>query len=166
MKRYSSGMYVRLAFAVAAHLHPEILVVDEVLAVGDVEFQRKCLGKMEDVSRKGRTVLFVSHNLPAVQSLCSRGIVLHQGRVSADAPVGEAIREYLRSVEALSGQDLAERTDRKGAGATRLLGIDISDSERASAGVAMGRPVRINFRLDRAIPGLSCVFTIVDQHGS
>src|SRR5207237_5159881 len=81
VKRYSSGMQVRLAFAVAAHLEPEILLVDEVLAVGDAEFQQKCLGKMKDVTREGRTVVFVSHNLAAVRSLCSRGIVLDQGRL-------------------------------------------------------------------------------------
>ena len=96
VKRYSSGMYVRLAFAVAAHLEPEILVVDEVLAVGDAEFQKKCLGKMEDVSRReGRTVLFVSHNLAAVANLTSREIVLNSGSIVADGPVTEAISTYL-----------------------------------------------------------------------
>src|SRR6202045_1833456 len=79
VKHYSSGMYVRLAFAVAAHLEPEILIIDEVLAVGDAEFQKKCLGKMDEVSRGGRTVLFVSHNMAAIENLCSRGVVLHQG---------------------------------------------------------------------------------------
>src|SRR6266508_1419195 len=84
VKRYSSGMYVRLAFAVAAHLEPEILIVDEVLAVGDAEFQRKCLGKMQDVATKqGRTILFVSHNMQAVQSLCSKGVLIEAGRVGA-----------------------------------------------------------------------------------
>src|SRR5438105_11890504 len=81
VKRYSSGMYVRLAFAVAAHLEPEILIVDEVLAVGDAEFQKKCLGKMEDVSKGGRTVLFVSHNMDTITALCSKVIVLKQGHV-------------------------------------------------------------------------------------
>ncbi|MDD5351267.1 MAG: ABC transporter ATP-binding protein [Chthoniobacteraceae bacterium] len=81
VKRYSSGMYVRLAFAVAAHLNPEILIVDEVLAVGDAEFQNKCLGKMHDVAQSGRTILFVSHNLQAISLLCTKGIVLSQGRI-------------------------------------------------------------------------------------
>ena len=81
VKRYSSGMYVRLAFAVAAHLEPEILIIDEVLAVGDAEFQKKCLGKMKDVSGQGRTVLFVSHNMVAVKTLCTRGILLENGMV-------------------------------------------------------------------------------------
>jgi lipopolysaccharide transport system ATP-binding protein len=94
VKRYSSGMYVRLAFAVAAHLEPEILVVDEVLAVGDTQFQQKCIGKMQDVSRGGRTVLFVSHNMGAVQKLCSSGLVLHQGAVQFQGSSDEALSHY------------------------------------------------------------------------
>lgn len=97
VKRYSSGMYVRLAFAVAAHLEPEILIVDEVLAVGDAEFQKKCLHKMGDVSHAGRTVLFVSHNMQAVTRLCSRCILLHQGRVMMDGPSIEVANAYLNS---------------------------------------------------------------------
>src|ERR1700728_1884430 len=96
VKRYSSGMYVRLAFAVAAHLEPEILIVDEVLAVGDLEFQKKCLGKMSDFSRDGRTVLFVSHNMEAVRRMCPRGIVLNQGRVEMVGSIKEAIDCYLK----------------------------------------------------------------------
>ena len=95
VKRYSSGMYVRLAFAVAAHLEPEILVVDEVLAVGDAEFQRKCLGKMQDVSKHGRTVLFVSHNMLAVEQLCSRAICLEAGRIRMAGPTRDVIANYL-----------------------------------------------------------------------
>lgn len=94
VKRYSSGMYVRLAFAVAAHLEPEILIVDEVLAVGDAEFQKKCLGKMQDVAGQGRTVLFVSHNMGAVQALCQSGLVLSAGCIVKRAPVAEAIQSY------------------------------------------------------------------------
>ncbi len=105
VKRYSNGMYVRLAFAVAAHLEPEILIVDEVLAVGDMEFQKKCIGKMESVAhREGRTVLFVSHNMGAVLSLCSRGIVLAKGQVIGDAPVREACSLYMNNVAASSGR--------------------------------------------------------------
>lgn len=100
VKRYSSGMYVRLAFSVAAHVEPEILVVDEVLAVGDSNFQKKCLGKMDDVSREGRTVLFVSHSMPTVSNLCDRGIVLSAGQVMFSGPVSEAvIRYYAANVE-------------------------------------------------------------------
>ncbi len=96
VKRYSSGMYVRLAFAVAAHLEPEILIVDEVLAVGDAEFQKKCLGKMKDVSiNEGRTVLFVSHNMGAVQNLCTSGIVLQNGKVLFSGGIDESVNEYI-----------------------------------------------------------------------
>jgi lipopolysaccharide transport system ATP-binding protein len=95
VKRYSSGMYVRLAFAVAAHLEPEILVVDEVLAVGDAQFQKKCLGKMGDVAKGGRTVLFVSHNMAAVRALCERGFVLEHGKVSFQGSAQDAISSYV-----------------------------------------------------------------------
>lgn len=95
VKRYSSGMYVRLAFAVAAHLEPEILLVDEVLAVGDAAFQKKCLGKMGDVARKGRTVFFVSHNMAAVRSMCPRCILLSEGRVECDGPTNTVVERYL-----------------------------------------------------------------------
>ena len=106
VKRYSSGMYVRLAFAVAAHLDPEILIVDEVLAVGDAEFQKKCLGKMKEVSTgTGRTVLFVSHNMPAVQSLCDTGVYLQSGAVTAFGPVTCVIDEYMSSSIAHRGLD-------------------------------------------------------------
>lgn len=98
VKRYSSGMYVRLAFAVAAHLEPEILIIDEVLAVGDAEFQKKCLGKMDEVVRSGRTILFVSHNLGAVSELCSRAILLDKGKIIADGESNKTIGTYLENV--------------------------------------------------------------------
>lgn len=97
VKRYSSGMFVRLAFAVAAHLEAEILLVDEVLAVGDAEFQRKCLGKMDHVARSGRTIIFVSHNLSSIRNLCTRGMVLRRGRLAFDGPTSEAIAHYARA---------------------------------------------------------------------
>ncbi len=101
VKYYSSGMYVRLAFAVAAHLEPEILIVDEVLAVGDVAFQKKCMGKMKSVAKdEGRTILFVSHNLPAIRQLCTRGILMERGRVLADDTTGQALALYARGLEA------------------------------------------------------------------
>jgi lipopolysaccharide transport system ATP-binding protein len=99
VKRYSSGMYVRLAFAVAAHLEPEILIVDEVLAVGDAQFQRKCIGKMEQVGKEGRTILFVSHNMAAVRALCTRAIFMQQGQVALDSNAEEAISDYLADEE-------------------------------------------------------------------
>ncbi|MDX1972290.1 MAG: ABC transporter ATP-binding protein [Candidatus Sumerlaeia bacterium] len=97
VKFYSSGMYVRLAFAVAAHLRTDILVIDEVLAVGDAEFQKKCLGKMQDVAHDGRTVLFVSHNMGAVQALCKRGVYLKQGQVKAEGDIGAVIQQYTQT---------------------------------------------------------------------
>jgi homopolymeric O-antigen transport system ATP-binding protein len=99
VKRYSSGMYVRLAFAIAAHLEPEILIVDEVLAVGDAQFQRKCLGKMEDVGKEGRTVLFVSHNMSAIQSLCTKAIRMESGAVAGQGSVSDQIGDYLRGAQ-------------------------------------------------------------------
>ena len=106
VKRYSSGMYMRLAFAVASHLEPEILVVDEVLAVGDAQFQKRCLGKMRNVASQGRTVLFVSHNLNAVQSLCQRAIWLDEGKVIRDGPVSSVINEYLASGKARQSEEV------------------------------------------------------------
>lgn len=98
VKRYSSGMYVRLAFAIAAHLDPEILILDEVLAVGDASFQKKCFGKMNDVTRSGRTVLLVSHNLATVSELCERAILLQHGRLDAQGPAASVVAHYLASV--------------------------------------------------------------------
>lgn len=119
VKRYSSGMYVRLAFAVAAHLESEILIVDEVLAVGDAEFQKKCLGKMGDISKgEGRTVLFVSHNMAAVQNLCTRGIVMKNGTLNFEGPINKSIQEYLR--ESTSTVSLVDFKDRKGSGLVKL----------------------------------------------
>jgi lipopolysaccharide transport system ATP-binding protein len=113
VKHFSSGMYVRLAFAVAAHLEPEILIVDEVLSVGDVAFQKKCLGKMGDVARAGRTVLFVSHNLGAVTQLCSRGIVINSGQIVFDGSAPAAISTYVDQMRNASGTvDFAEEPDK------------------------------------------------------
>lgn len=113
VKRYSSGMYVRLAFAVAAHLEPEILVVDEVLAVGDAEFQKKCLGKMEEVGKEGRTVLFVSHNMAAMRQLCQKGIFLQEGRIQFFGYTGECIKEYQKntSYKRITNIDLSDQPD-------------------------------------------------------
>src|SRR5207249_4162302 len=130
VKRYSSGMYVRLAFAVAAHLEPEILVVDEVLAVGDAAFQKKCLGRMRDVANEGRTVLFVSHNMAAVSALCSKAMVLWQGEVQH--PLGEvqaAVQNYLAQISDISKTNLECRTDRQGSGKIRIIDFGSFDSE-------------------------------------
>lgn len=127
VKRYSVGMRVRLAFAVAAHLEPEILVVDEVLAVGDAAFQQKCLGKMNSVAHSGRTVLFVSHNAAAVEALCTRGVVLDHGKVVFDGTQAEAI-EYYASSRSSQGTDLRNRKDRKGSGEIRAVAIEFRNN--------------------------------------
>ena len=126
VKYYSSGMYVRLAFAIAAHLEPEVLLVDEVLAVGDAAFQKKCLGKMGQVAREGRTVLFVSHNMAAVENLCQRAIVLDQGQVTYIGTQSEAITRYLTS-PVKSTSNLRNRKDRQGSGAVRVVDIETKD---------------------------------------
>ena len=149
VKRYSIGMRVRLAFAVAAHLEPEILLIDEVLAVGDASFQQKCLGKIGEVSRAGRTVLFVSHNAAAIESLCTRGVVMDHGRVAFDGTQSEAIDFYAASRAGLSA-DLAERTDRKGTGELRITGIEIRNSVGAITNtVRSGENVEIALKFRR-----------------
>ena len=123
VKRYSSGMQVRLGFAVAAHLEPDILVIDEVLAVGDAAFQRKCLAKMENVARGGRTVLFVSHNMAAVEGLCSSGIVLEHGSIVAQGDAKSAVTNYLAKVGKERAIDIDARMDRQGDGRLRVTRI-------------------------------------------
>lgn len=129
-KRYSSGMTVRLAFAVAAFLEPEILVVDEVLAVGDAEFQKKAIGKMQDISRsEGRTVLFVSHNMAAVKSLCTTGIVLEQGKIIFSGEAEEAVSHYLANESLKIKENLLERKDRRGSGELQFSGVELLNSQ-------------------------------------
>jgi lipopolysaccharide transport system ATP-binding protein len=128
VKRYSSGMYVRLAFAVAAHLETEILIIDEVLAVGDAQFQKKCLGKMENVGKEGRTVLFVSHNMAAVEKLCRRAVVLENSLIRFAGTQTAAISEYQRSFSGNKGS-LNDRTDRKGTGEVQVVGVEYRDIE-------------------------------------
>lgn len=139
VKRYSSGMYVRLAFAVAAHLEPDILVVDEVLAVGDAEFQKRCLGRMSEVAESGRTVLFVSHNMGAILSLCQRTIVLDQGRVIDDGPSKESIANYFSDDRFQTGID-GEIGDvsRKGSGIVKLKRLQIFSQTGQIANVLVG----------------------------
>jgi lipopolysaccharide transport system ATP-binding protein len=130
VKRYSSGMKVRLAFAVAAHLEPQILLVDEVLAVGDVAFQKKCLGKMDSVSRGGRTVLFVSHQMTAVQSLCERAILLNDGIVTKYDKTEAVMEQYLKESFESPEISLAERRDRKGTGNIRFVSVTYQNERR------------------------------------
>lgn len=148
VKRYSSGMYVRLAFAVAAHLEPEILIIDEVLAVGDSEFQRKCIGKMESVSQgQGRTVLFVSHNMAIIQSLCQKGIYLKNGRIAATGDIRSVVQEYVAGSSEHSRQLLADRKDRQGNGKVLFQDWYLSNMEnqRVEVGVS-GKGMKINLR--------------------
>lgn len=149
VKRYSSGMQVRLAFAVAAHLEPEVLLVDEVLAVGDAEFQRKCLGKMGDVAREGRTVLFVSHNMSAVTNFCNRAILLAGGETISDGETSMVISEYL-SLERrnIDESDLESITNRTGTQAVSFAGFHIEDSQgRCVDTVSCGDDVTLVFCL-------------------
>jgi lipopolysaccharide transport system ATP-binding protein len=127
VKHYSSGMYVRLAFAVAAHMEPDILLVDEVLAVGDTAFQKKCLGKMNDVTEQGRTVLFLSHNMATIANLCPRSILLKEGSIVQSGPTGDIIDSYLKSISALANTSLAARKDRHGSGQILVKGIELYD---------------------------------------
>ncbi len=150
VKRYSSGMYVRLAFAVAAHLEPEILIVDEVLAVGDAAFQKKCLGKMEDVAEKeGRTVLFVSHQMAAVENLCNQGIVLHKGSIQYIGNQSNAISTYLVN-QSNAFTSIKNRTDRKGTGEVKIVGIEVkNDKGETLNAVQSGQNISIYFYFEK-----------------
>ena len=132
VKHYSSGMYMRLAFGVAAHMEPEILVIDEVLAVGDTAFQKKCLGKMEQVSKAGRTVLFVSHNMQAVRALCPRCILLSQGTLAQDGPTAQIVAHYneeMRKSEITASTSVHNAAFRRGDGTVRFEKITVEDAE-------------------------------------
>jgi lipopolysaccharide transport system ATP-binding protein len=145
VKHYSSGMYVRLAFAVAAHLEPEILFVDEVLAVGDIAFQKKCLGKMGDVAREGRTVLFVSHNVTAITRLCSRCTLLKRGKVIADGDTHEVVAAYLRSEMNTSASRKWTPQDAPGDSVVRLREVRIRTEEgRIGEAFDIRRPIGID----------------------
>ncbi len=166
VKRYSSGMSVRLAFAVAAHLEPEILLVDEVLAVGDAAFQRKSLAKMGEVAKAGSTVIFVSHNLATIQALCRRGILLERGRVIADAPVQEAVDQYLRTLERAASDDLVSREDRSGWKETLVERLYVEDIATGQPDVVIGgRPARIVVEFTELLPMMECEVTILNSLG-
>jgi lipopolysaccharide transport system ATP-binding protein len=129
VKRYSSGMYLRLAFSVAAHLEPEVLIVDEVLSVGDLAFQEKCLGRMEAVAGEGRTVLFVSHNLAAVSKLCPRAMLLSRGHKVTEGPTAEVIEAYVTTARKDTSGSLEDRPDRQGSGRIRLTELRLADAQ-------------------------------------
>ncbi|HXR60922.1 MAG TPA: ABC transporter ATP-binding protein [Solirubrobacterales bacterium] len=168
VKRYSSGMSVRLAFAVAAHLEPEILLVDEVLAVGDAAFQRKSLAKMTEVAGEGRTVIFVSHNLSIIQALCRRGILLERGRVAADGPVQETMNHYLAGLEQASGEDLLRREDRDGRGwrNSMISRVEVEDESAAHLGAVVGgRAATIAVEVTEALPVMQCRIVVANALG-
>jgi lipopolysaccharide transport system ATP-binding protein len=164
VKRYSSGMYVRLAFAVAVHLEPEILIMDEVLAVGDAAFQRKCLQRMQEIAAEERTILFVSHNLGFVRQLCRRGLLLEGGTITCDERADLAVAQYLRSLQESSQTDLLSRAERRGRGDVRLAGIEIT-GPGGSRVLEAGRAVRFAFHSTGSLPGLTCSFTVYDELG-
>jgi lipopolysaccharide transport system ATP-binding protein len=144
VKRYSSGMSVRLAFAVAAHLEPEILLIDEVLAVGDAEFQRRCLGRMEDFSQSGRTVIFVSHNMQAIAQLCDRTIWLERGRIAQDGPSTVVVADYLQSGYGVgSGQEWTDLATAPGNDLVRLRSVRALQGGEERASVDVREPVAI-----------------------
>lgn len=150
VKRYSSGMYVRLAFSVAAHLEPEILIIDEVLAVGDAEFQEKCLGKMEAVGKQGRTVLFVSHNLPMIEKLCPHSVLLQAGKVLASGETFSVLDKYRESIHSNAGlRHLENYEERQGIGGlkfTKVQYLDQSMSEIEEAKVGDTLIIRVHFK--------------------
>jgi ABC-2 type transport system ATP-binding protein/lipopolysaccharide transport system ATP-binding protein len=167
VKRYSSGMYLRLAFAVAAHLQADIMVVDEVLAVGDAEFQRKCLGKMADIERDGRTVLFVSHNLDAIQRLCPRSIWLEHGRVAMSGPTPEVMDAY--SATALEPAARSTFDDVDPVAPVRLVSATLLDSagDPATALVPRDAPftVEVEFEVRERLPGLDLSLVLSNARG-
>jgi lipopolysaccharide transport system ATP-binding protein len=169
VKRYSSGMSVRLAFAVAAYLEPEVLLVDEVLAVGDAEFQRRCLGRMEDLSESGRTVLFVSHQMQSVSQLCDRAIWLDHGGVVDDGPSSDVVARYLQSGSGRTGSSVAwpDLDDAPGDDLVRLRGVRIVQEDEDTAAVDVRLPVgiEIRFAVLGAGPPVFPKIKLVDQRG-
>ncbi|MEZ5275611.1 MAG: ABC transporter ATP-binding protein [Opitutaceae bacterium] len=169
VKRYSSGMIVRLGFAVAAHLEPDILIVDEVLAVGDAEFQRKCIGKMQDVAGHGRTVIFVSHQMGTIQQLCTRCVSLHQGRVVDSGPTADVVSNYLNSYEEEAGVAFTEENPyRTGSREVRLTDGRIVDSDgRSVTSVVAGADYAFEFDYvtDNDDLPFTCLVKVHNQRG-
>ncbi len=161
VKWYSSGMAVRLGFSVAAHLEPEVLIVDEVLSVGDLAFQQKCIGRMSEVAGGGRTVLFVSHNLGAVAALCSRAIYLSDGEIEAEGPTREVIDRYVGEVQSNARMEVRDRTDREGDGRLRFTEVRIA----GGPSLMSGDDCEISLRYEAA-PGPGGVLVAIDVYGS
>lgn len=171
VKRYSSGMMVRLGFAVAAHLDPEILVVDEVLAVGDAEFQKKAIGKMQDVSRgEGRTVLFVSHNMGSIKALCDNCMLLENGKISMKGPTNDVIKHYFKKNETIDTRCI-ERKDRFGTGEVIISDIFITDIDHTPISEALcGQSIEIHFsyisKLSKETNNVVIGIAITDEEGT
>jgi lipopolysaccharide transport system ATP-binding protein len=168
VKRYSSGMYVRLAFAVAAHLEPEILLVDEVLAVGDAEFQKKCLGKMGDVARVGRTILFVSHNMQAIQSLCTSAMQLDRGRITRIGEPRAVVAHYLASIDRVASEVTWPEETAPGDQQVKLLGVRVFGPPPNTGGTCSSRDdvtVELDFVAHSSSPGLCVGFDLITSEG-
>jgi lipopolysaccharide transport system ATP-binding protein len=170
VKRYSSGMYVRLAFSVAAHFEPEVLIVDEVLAVGDAEFQRRSLGRMESIGGEGRTILFVSHNLQGILQLCDRAILLQGGEVAMDGPTADVVGLYEQQVIGQSSEVVwDDEADAPGDDLVRLMSVRVVDEDGATRNVAdVRRPVGIEVAFRVRTRGKAVVpkIKLYDQHGA
>jgi len=168
VKKYSSGMYVRLAFSVAAHLESEILLIDEVLAVGDTEFQKKCIGKIDDVTKKGRTVIFVSHNMALIKSLCKRCLLLKDGKIIFDGETDKAINKYLESYKTGSNA-LIDRKDRLGNKNAMVTKIDIVNLTHKNLQFRMGDSIMVRLhyvnRIHKDIKRILVGITIKNQMG-
>jgi lipopolysaccharide transport system ATP-binding protein len=170
VKRYSSGMYVRLAFAVAAHLEPEILIVDEVLAVGDAEFQKKCIGKMKAVAGHGRTILFVSHNMAAVSNLCTKAILMERGCITSQGHVSEVLKIYASSSKSKEYSNLLEHPERSGEGRARFTKLWIEDKnhnivDRVSSGDEVVIAVEYKSRDNKTLKNVRASFCLIDSVG-
>jgi lipopolysaccharide transport system ATP-binding protein len=167
VKHYSSGMYVRLAFAVAAHLEPEILLVDEVLAVGDVGFQKKCLGKMEDIGKEGRTVLFVSHNMGAISNLCKRAILLDKGLITNSGNVHVVVNSYLDTSFEPGGEALRQESVNNFGNDVHLRRVRVLDScgeTKIHHGLQEGVTLEIEYSISRAIRGMIVFFRLENNN--
>jgi lipopolysaccharide transport system ATP-binding protein len=162
VKRYSSGMYMRLAFSVAAHLEPDVLLVDEVLAVGDADFQKRSVDKMREVTSEGRTVLFVSHNLASVKALCSRALLLRDGRIVADGPVDDVVATYLQLADkALPSGEIPSSIERTGSGEARFDSARLTSADGAPlAEVFLGQPFAVELGLDVERPVHDAMFEL------
>lgn len=167
VKRYSSGMYVRLAFAVAAHLEPEILIIDEVLAVGDAEFQKRCIGKMQEVSQNdGRTVLFVSHNMGAISNLCTTSVLLENGMMKCSGKTEEVISAYLHS--GLQHGSVADFSEEKPDAFFREVSIVSGNNDNSSSEIDVRYPLKLNFeyQIKNFVTGMSIAFSVYSRNGT